>query len=508
MTENTRIAKNTMFMYLRMFSVMCVGLYTSRVILSSLGFIDYGLYNVIGGIIAMFGFLNGAMTNTISRFLTFELGKNDMRQLKMVFGMSILVQIILGLIIVLLGETIGLWFLHNKMAIPSDRMFAADWVYQLTILSSFVIIVAVPYNALVIAREKMSAFAVISILEAVLKLLIAYALIISPYDRLIFYATLLFLVQVINVSVYYIYTRHHFVETRAKMIWQKNLFYKMFSFASWSTIGNLFNVFYTQGVNIILNVFCGPTVNAARGIATQVENVARQFASNVQTAINPQIIKTYSVNDLPRMYTLIYASSRYCFFLLFLIEFPIMLQSSYILGLWLGKYPQHTEVFLILTLCNTLLDSLINPMFTANLASGKIKIYHLCNSITSTCFIPITYFSLKYTGIPETVFLCVIGLNIVGIVVRMFIARHQIGMGIYQYLINVICRISPVVIIVIICIIPIHKLFHTGILGLLETIFATSTIILLATFMFGITPDERKYVVVKTKNIVYRINNN
>lgn len=506
-SNNKRIARNTLFMYFRMFFILCVGLYTSRVILASLGFTDYGLYNVVGGVIAMFSFLNGAMANAISRYLTFQIGRNDFSQQQKVYAISVVIQIILAVIIVILGETIGLWLLHYEMTIPNDRMFAAEWVFQLSVLSTAFMIVNVPYNALVIAHEKMSVYAYISILDAILKLIIACLIKMSSSDRLILYSTILFVEQILILLIYRLYAKKKFLETRTKLIWEKSLFFKIFSFAGWSTIGNMFNIIYTQGVNIILNIFCGPAVNAARGIAIQVESVVRQFAGNVQTAINPQIIKAYASDDLQRTYSLIFASSRYCFYLLLLIVLPISLQIPYLLELWLGTYPAHTEMFVILTLSNAILDALINPMFTANLATGRIKIYHLCNSITATLFIPVTFLSLKYTGIPEIVFCCIILMNIIGVAVRMFIMKRQIGIGYHLYISKVILRILPVVFFSLMPLLFLKPYFHSGFLGLIETTLVSSFVILLFVFFIGITMAERKYVVGKFISVVCNTKN-
>ena len=500
--NNKRIARNTLYMYLRMFFTMCVSLYTSRVVLNTLGFIDYGLYNVVCGVIALFGFINGAMVNTISRYLTFYIGKGHPLYLNKIFSQSCLIQVLIGIIVVALGETIGLWFLHNKMTIPIDRMNAAEWVYQLSIIQSFFLILNVPYSASVISNEKMSIYAYISILESVLKLAIVYLIVISPFDKLVFYAMLLCSVQLLNFLIYRIYAILHFPECKIKLYWNRKMFIRMFQFAGWSTIGNLFFIFYTQGVNIILNMFCGPAVNAARGVAVHVQGVIAQFATNVQTAVNPQIIKSYAQNELKRMYNLIFASSRFCFYLLYLIAFPLIIQSEYILGLWLGKYPEHTVNFLTLILITVLLDTLINPMFTANLATGKIKIYHIANSINAIVFIPIVYFSLKITKLPEIVFFCLILMSTIGILIRLFILRKQTGIKMSDYFKNVILKIIPVCVLPIFLMLPIKNLLHEGFGGLIETVVTTTSLISLSIYFFGINSKEKSFVKQKIRTFL------
>ena len=482
-------------MYVRMFVSLCVNLYTSRVILAALGFTDFGLYNAVGGIIAMFGFISGAMNNTISRFLTFGLGEGDMEKVTRIFSMSVFVQIILAIGIALLGETVGLWFLNHKMTIPDDRLIASNWVFQFSVITTVLMLVNVPYGSLVISHEKMSVFAYISIFEVLMKLAVALVIGKVNTDKLIFYAFALVGVRLIINLCYHLWCRIRCPESRLKLFWDSALFRKMFDFAGWSTLGNFFYLVYTQGINLMLNIFCGPVVNAARGIAVQVDGVVKQFASNVQTAINPQIIKSYAQNDKGRMYFLIGASSRYCFYLLFLLAVPIMVQAPYLLKLWLGEFPDHTVSFLRLTLVNILLDAFINPMFTANLATGKVKIYHVVNSVLSSIFIPITYLSLKWSSIPESVFMCIIIMNVIGIGLRLIILNRQTGIRISSYLKDVFLRLLPVVILTVVVILPVKDLLHDGFAGLAECVMITSTIICMSVFFIGITPKERRTLI-------------
>lgn len=492
--KNQRIATNTLLMYIRMFITMCVGLYTSRIVLKSLGFTDYGLYNVIGGVIALFGFVNGAMMNTISRFLTFHIGKNDKMQLARVFSMSCLIQLLIASAVILLGETIGLWILHTKMTIPADRIAAVEWVYQFSIFSTFFMIINVPYSAAIIAHEQMSVYAFISILDALLKLGIAFMLAVSSIDKLVFYAALLCIIQLTDLLIYRLYAIRHFPEASNRSEWNWPLFREMFHFAGWSTIGNLFYVLYTQGINVLLNLFCGPAVNAARGIAVQVDGVVKQFAVNVQTAINPQIVKSYALHEMARMHTLVCASSRYCFYLFLLISMPLMLQAPFILNLWLGNYPEHTVNFIRLTLLNALLDTLINPMFTANLATGKVRIYYLANTLNSVLFIPILYYALKVTRVPEIAFICLIAVNVVGIAIRLVILNKQIGIGFWVYTRNVLLRIVPVALLSYGVTIWMQPHLQDGYIGLIETMLISSIAIVINVTLVGITKEEKLFL--------------
>lgn len=499
-SNNKRIAKNTMYMYFRMFFIMCVNLYISRIVLKELGFVDYGLYNVVGGIIAMFAFINGAMTNTTSRFITFHLGKNDEKRLKEVFAMSEIIHIIIAFVIVVLGETLGLYYLYHKLVVPENRFFAVFCLYQLSIVSSAVNIVTVPYNATIVAHEKMSAFAYISIIDAVLKLIFVALICYYPYDKLIYYGFCMFFVQMLDLTIYWTYCKKHFKETNFKWFWEKPLFRDMFGFAGWSLFGNFSFIFFTEGLNLLLNAFCGPAVNAARGIAVQVDNVVRNFASNIQVAINPQIIKSYAQSDMDRMFMLIFASSRYCFYLLLLLSLPLMIETDYVLSLWLVKYPEHTVNFLRITLVIVVLEALVSPMFTANLASGKVKIYQITLSIISYSFIPITYLAIKLTKVPEIVFVCTLVMTIFEICARVVIINRQIGMPVGLYVKNVFLNIGVISVLVPLAPVLVHMYLPMGFIRLICTSVVSVLSVLTVVLAFGLKANERQYVYSYLKN--------
>lgn len=440
-SDNKRMAKNTVYMYARMFVTMLIGLYTSRVVLASLGFEDYGLYNVVGGIIAMFGFLNGAMTNTTSRYITFYLGKNNLKRLQDVFSTAFYIHLLIAVIIVVLGETIGLWYVFEKLVVPEGRFMAAMWLYQFTIITAAANIISVPFNASIIAHEKMSTYAILAIIDSVSKLVIAISIVHVPFDRLIYYGLMIMLVQLMNNAICWVYCTKRFEGVRIKILFDRPLFKEMFGFTGWNLFGNFSHVFFTQGLNLILNFFCGTAVNAARGIAVQVEGVVRQFATNIQTAINPQIIKSYAQSENDRFFSLIFASSRYCFYLLFLLALPIILEADFLLTLWLGVFPEHTINFLRITLVTVTLEALVTPMFMANLASGKVKIYQIVMCVISVLFIPITFYAIKITKVPETVFICMLLMTIVEIIARIFIVHYQVDLPKGQYFKKVILNV-------------------------------------------------------------------
>ena len=446
--NNKRIAKNTLLLYVRMLFTMAIGLYTSRVVLNTLGVTDYGVYNVVGGVISLLGFMTGSMGAASSRYITFDLGKGDMAVMKRTFGNIISIHFLLAGIIFLLGETAGLWFVLNKLQIPAERMTAAFWVYQFSVFSAILGVISVPYNAAVIAHERMKAFAYIGIVDALLKLLIVYILLVVPYDKLIVYALLFFCVQVFDRVVYGWYCVRNFEETRAKCTFDKDLFKKIFGFAAWTMNGNLAVVGFTQGINILLNLFFGPVVNAARGIAVQVQNWTQVLCINFQTALNPQLTKSYAQKDFHRMHKLLVQSSKFSFYLLFLIALPVMLEVRLVLEWWLGIVPEHTVNFLRLILCSSILATLSNPLIVSVHATGELKKFQLIEGTMLLSIVPIAYLMLKLFKVsPEYVFCVHIVVEIFTQYVRMKIVLPMISMRIVNYVKAVVFPIVKVLII-------------------------------------------------------------
>lgn len=423
---------------------MAVTLYTSRVVLNILGIEDYGIFNVVGGIIAMFAFMNNAMASATQRYLTFELGRKDFGQLHKVFCTSIHIHALIAFIIFILAETIGLWFLNTQMTIPAERMEAALWVYQFAILSCIVMLMSVPYNATIIAHEKMSAFAYISILEVILKLLIVYVLILFEFDKLKLYAILMFGVQLLTRIVYGLYCSKNFPETKYQKIWDKGLFKEMTGFAGWSLFGNLAAVAFSQGLNILLNMFFNAAINAARGIAVQVQAAIQSFCGSFQTALNPQITKTYAARDLKQMHSLIFASSKYSFFLLLLISLPVLIETKPILAVWLKQVPEHTVSFIRLMICISMIDSIANPLIVSAQATGRIKVYQATIGSILLLIVPISYITLKLGGSPESVFLVHFLIVIIAQITRVWMLRPMISLSIIQYIKSVIGNIASV----------------------------------------------------------------
>lgn len=503
--NNKRIAKNTLLLYVRMLFMMAVSLYTSRVILHTLGVEDFGIYNVVGGVVAMFSVISGSLSAAISRFITYELGKGDKEKLMKIFSSSVTIQIGLGLIILVLAEAIGIWFLNTKMTIPANRMYAANWVFQLSILTFIINLISVPYNAAIIAHERMSAFAYISILEVVAKLVIVYLLLVSPIDKLIFYAILMAAVALIIRFVYGYYCKRHFEECTYHFIFDKELLKKMFGFAGWNFIGSASGVLRDQGGNIVINLFCGPTVNAARGIAYQVNTAISGFINNFMTAVNPQITKSYAENNKDYMNMLIYKSTQYSYYLLLLLSLPVFFNTEYILRLWLKTVPEFTVEFVQLILVLSMTECLYKPLLTAHLATGNIKHLQIIVGGINSLNLPISYICLKIGMPPYVVLLVAIFLSVIGLSIRFYLYKRIERFSVRDFCRNVLLNISVVSIISIIIPFLLKPLIYnngfTGfvLLSILCILSGIGTILLV-----GLNKSERLFLKNKIKTIIYR----
>ena len=499
--NNKRIAKNTLALYIRMLFMMIVSLYTSRVILHTLGVEDFGIYNVVGGVVSMFSVISGSLSAAISRFITYELGKGDKDKLIRIFSSSVTIQIGLGLIILVLAELVGVWFLNAKMNIPDSRIYAANWVFQLSILTFVINLVSVPYNAAIIAHEKMSAFAYISILEVMAKLVIVYLLIISPIDKLIFYAILMAFVAFMVRFVYGYYCKRHFEECTYHFIFDKELLKKMFGFAGWNFIGAASAVLRDQGGNIVINLFCGPAVNAARGIAYQVNNAINGFVGNFMMALNPQITKSYASGDKDYMMTLIYQGARLSFYILLLLSLPVIINVHYILTLWLKIVPEHTTLFVQLVLIFAMSESISNPLITAMLATGKIRNYQIVVGGLQLMNLPISYILLRLGFIPETVLIVAICISQCCLGTRLFMLRSMIGLSIRQYLSRVYFNVLLVTVLsaIIPCVVFYHlnETFVNVMFICVVSVICTCIVI----YYIGCNKQERQFILSKVKAV-------
>jgi O-antigen/teichoic acid export membrane protein len=432
-SNDKRIAKNTLFLYIRMLLIMAVTLYTSRVVLKTLGIEDFGIYNVVGGVIVMFAFINSAMSAATQRFLTYEMGTGNTNKLKTIFSTSVIIHSIIAFIILVLGETVGLWFLENKMNIPDSREDAAFWVYQLSVVSCIVGIISLPYNATIIAYEKMSVFAYISMFDAVGRLLTAYLLLMATGDRLITYALLICLVQVLVRLIYGWYCKRYFKEVRFAFLWDKKVFREMLSFSGWNMIGGFASVLSIQGVDILLNIFFGPAVNAAKGISNQVQMAVNSFCANFQTAVNPQITKYYAAGDIRYVHNLIFRSSRFSFYIVLVLSLPILLEADYILKLWLKTVPDYSVIFVQLSMVVSLLSVFANPLIIGSFATGKIRKLLIAVGLTNCGTVPLTYVFLKLGGLPWVVLLTQIIIVLIAFGIMLRITGKQLNFSILAY---------------------------------------------------------------------------
>lgn len=444
-SENTkRIAKNTILLYVRMLFGMLVSLYTSRVIISALGVVDYGIYGVVGSFVAMFSLINGSLSASASRFLTFELGRGDMNKLKTVFSTSLLIHIALAVVVVLLLETVGLWFLNNKMVIPADRMFAANCVYQASVLSFVLGLLSVPYNASIVAHERMKAFAYIGILDILLRLgvVILVAHLPAACDRLIYYALLILALAFMMQYLYWRYCRKNFEECHLQFTFDKSCWKQMGSFAGWNFIGSSSAVLREQGGNILINLLGGgPAVNAARGIAASVQSAVASFVANFMTAVNPQITKSYASGEHEYMMSLIFRSARFSYFLLLMLALPILLNTHYILNLWLDIVPAHSVLFTQLVLIFAMCESISNPLVTVMLATGNIRNYQIVVGGLQSMNFPLSFIMLRLGYFPEIVMVVAIFLSLCCLVTRIYMLRGMVGLSARGYFKEVILRI-------------------------------------------------------------------
>lgn len=406
---------------------MLVTLYTSRVILNILGVEDFGIYNVVGGIATMLSFFNGAMSSATQRFLSFEIGKGDLCKLQNTFNAAQFIHIGIALLVFIIGETIGLWFIKNYLIIPADRMEAAIWVYHFAVLSFMVSIIQVPYNATMIAHERMNMYAYISILEVLLKLLIVYILTWISYDKLKLYGILHFCVVFIISIIYRVYIRSNFEESKFKFVKDQFLYKTLISFSGWSLFSNIAFVAKGQMIGIILNMFFGPVVNAAQGIANQVQGGINNFSSNFQIAVNPQIIKSYATDNRKYMTSLIITSSKFSFYLLLLLSVPIIVEIKQVLKLWLVNVPEYANVFSVLLLVSVIIDSMSRSLRTAIQATGKIKFYEFTSGTLSLLILPISYLLLKKGMNAEIVFFVNIFIAFMDLILRLLNAHKLIN---------------------------------------------------------------------------------
>lgn len=504
--NNKRIAKNTLLLYVRMLFTMAVSLFTSRVILNTLGIEDYGINNVVGGIVTMFAMLSGSLSSSISRFITFELGKGNLQRLKAVFSTGVNIQLGMSLLVVLVAEAVGIWFLNTKMNIPIERLDAANWVFQCAMLTFVFNLLSVPYNAAIIAHEKMSAFAYISVVEVSLKLIIVYVLTISPFDRLKTYAVLLLCVGAVIRFIYGNYCKRHFEECTYHFILDKPILKEMAGFAGWNFLGNGAYMLNTQGVNILMNLYFGVSVNAARGVATQVDAALKQFVNNFTTAVNPQITKSYAQGDLEYMHKLICRSAKFSAFLMMFFAVPIILETNTILTIWLKTVPDYAVIFLRWIIMSSFMDTVLaNSLVTSMFATGEIKRYQIIVTAIGCLVFPLSWIAFKLGLPPQTGYMIYFVVYSILIYVRLYLLKDMVKMPMSLYGKLVLAKVIPVMLISFLIPGVLIYLMSPGFVRLIFVCIISFLTIAPTEYFIGLTKKERFFVLDKIKSVVNKI---
>ena len=493
--NNKRIAKNTLMLYFRMLLLLVISLYTSRVVLRELGVDDYGIYNVVGGIIVILSFLNGAMAAGAQRFMNIEMGRNDFAALKRVFTTSQQIHALVALCMLAIAETVGVWFLNSYMNIPDGRMAAANWVYQFSVISAIFGVFTVPYNASIISHEKMSAFAYISIVEATLKLLVAFAIIWSPFDKLIFYAVLILLIGIINCGVYAFYCICHFEEcSHMTFAVDKNMMKQMLSFSGWTVFGNLGYILHTQGIAIVINMFFTVAVNAAQGIANQVNGVITQFANNFLVALNPQVVKSYASGEIGQMHTLVIRGCKMAFCLMTFFVIPLVLEAPTILKVWLGIVPDYAVIFMRLVLIISLVNSFSSLLATSKGATGDIKNYQITLTLIGALHIPFAWVAFKFGCGPEYSMYVYLGIVLTLQAIRIAFVCRGINMSVRIFVRDVVAKCVAVFVASSALPVLLHVSLSPSIITTLIVGVASVICVVVSTLYIALTASERKAI--------------
>ena len=495
-----RIVKNTFVLYVRMLIIMGVSLYTVRALLMALGQEDYGLFNVIGGIVVMFSFLTHVLSSASQRFFAFELGEGDYEKLSKTYSAILFMYAVVVAFIILLAETVGLWFLHNKMTIPESRMYAADFVYQFSILSFCWKILTSPHQAIIIAHEKMNIYAYVAIAESLLQLALVLVLQRVSHDRLIVYSGMMFLIAFLVNTIYIVYARLRYKEIRLVRTLDKTIVHQVVSYSGWTLFGALASVVRSQGINIILNVYFSPVVNAARGVAHNVNGAVSSFSGNFYTAVKPQIVKYYARKNYDACYQLVFRSTKFSFYLLLLFITPIFIYTPEILKLWLGTFPDYTVVFTRLIMIVALIESLANPLITFNQATGNIRMFQLVISSLYIANLPLSILVFELGAGPVAAFITSIAISATALIARLLIINKEHGFPLWSYcksVLNVLALVITTSVIAAVAYLPIQ--FNTGnISGLFANIIIVMILVASISLFLGFNASERIYI----KNLI------
>ena len=494
-SNNKKIASNTILLTFRMLVVMIIGLYSTRVILDVLGVSDYGIYNVVGGFVSMFAFINTSMSNGIQRFYNFEYGSNGGGPLSHVFNTALHIQVVITIIIFVLTETVGLWYLYEKMVIPEERFLAAFFCFQFSVVSLLLSVLQLPFAALVMAHESMDFYALLSILDAILKLSIVIALPFLEGDHLIDYGFLYMLISLVNILLYIYYVRKHYPEDVRRGKGDILLYKKMLSFSGWNLFGSLGIVLRDQGMNMILNVFYGTVVNAARGVAFQVMGACKSFTENITTAARPQMTQSYAEGNVLRSISIMNSMSKMCFIVFYILSLPIIIEIDFILSVWLNNnIPNYTNIFLTIVVAETMIDVFNPPVSFLVHATGKMKNYQLVRAIISFVSLPFAYYLLFLGYEPYYVFIVAFVFSIIKQIVSIIILRSLISFSIILYLKDVIIPMFLVAVSSFILPLLIHIFMPYGWARLLGVVIISFLCVIVSSLLLGLNKSERKMV--------------
>lgn len=491
-SNNKRIAKNTLFLYLRMILVLVVSLYTTRVVLNALGAVDYGIHNVVAGFVTMFAFLNTSMSNGIQRFYNFKLGKEGEEALTQVYNTAVLIQGILAVVVVILLETVGLWYLETKMVIPIERMPTARWIYQFSVLSLVLVIMQIPYSAAIMAHERMNYYAYVSIIDVGLKLAVALWIPHARHDKLLVYGAYIMVVHIVNFLLYFVYSKYNFKSIKLQRGFHKDLFKDMLSFSGWNVLGTFAYMLKNQGLNVLLNAFFGPVVNAARGISATISGAIYGFQGNIVTAFRPQTVQSYAAGNHSRVKSLMFSLSKISYLMLFMLSMPVIIELPYILQLWLGDaVPDYTVPFTMLILINMVIGGLNTPVTQVIHATGRIRNYQIGTSLVMCSILPISWLFLKAGGNPITVYIVSLCITCINQVVCMLILRQEFPYSIKDYLKSIILPCFLVSLVSVIIPIVLHYTMASSFIRLVLVAITGVGGVILSAYYFALNAYEK-----------------
>lgn len=494
-SNNKRIAKNTLFLYLRMILVLVVSLYTTRVVLNALGAVDYGIHNVVAGFVTMFAFLNTSMSNGIQRFYNFKLGKEGEEALTTVYNTALLIQGILAIIVVILLETVGLWYLETKMVIPIERMHTARWIYQFSVISLVLVIMQIPYSAAIMAHERMDYYAYVSIIDVGLKLAVALWIPHARYDKLLVYGAYIMIIHIVNFLLYFIYSKYNFKSIKLRRGFHKDLFKDMLSFSGWNVLGSFAYMLKNQGLNVLLNAFFGPVVNAARGVSASIGGAIYGFQGNIVTAFRPQTVQSYAAGNYSRVKSLMFSLSKISYLMLFMLSMPVIVELPYILQLWLGDaVPDYTVPFTMLILINMVIGGLNTPVTQVIHATGRIRNYQIGTSLVMCSILPISWLFLKGGGNPVTVYIVSLCITCINQVVCMLILRQEFPYSIKEYLKSIILPCFLVSLVSVIIPIILHYTLASSFIRLVLVAVVGVGGVILSAYCFALNEYEKGMV--------------